>query len=400
MSVIEAKQNWLQLTAVQAGGVICLPIFLIGHALANSYGTFSAVAAIVAGNLLLLLMGAVTAWSAAYSRKSTAEMSVDIFGDLGRYLFASAMVVSMMGWFAIQLNLMTLGIQEVFEGVPSSVCNLCLGMAVTAAGIKGMKGLERIVNWSMPLLLLTILYALFQKGDASPSTIGGGIVTFQGVSLVLAAAIAAVVDLPTFFRLSRSPKDGLIASCVLFGMVLPLLEGVGVYLFANRADENFVRVLASPDSPLLWKGWVFAFIVFAGWTTNQANLYSAAVSMETIRPGMEKNIQVLALGVSGALISCLNVLDHLSGILDMIGILLGSMGAVLIVHCLLNGRTDKKGNLFAWMVGVAAGCISQMGYALMKIPVVDAFFCALLATGAVFLMNMYQSEEVRNETAV
>jgi purine-cytosine permease-like protein len=400
VNIIETKQNWLQLTAIQAGGVICLPIFLIGHALANNYGALSAVAAILVGNLLLLVMGAIMAWSAACSRKSTAEMSVEIFGNLGRYLFASAMVASMMGWFAIQLNLMTLGIQEVFEGVPSTVCNLCLGMAVTIAGITGMKGLERIVNWSMPLLLLTILYALFQKGDATHSSMGAEILTFQGVSLVLAAAIAAVVDLPTFFRLSRSPKDGLIASCVLFGLVLPLLEGVGVYLFANQADENFVRVLASADSPLIWKGWVFAFIVFAGWTTNQANLYSAAVSMETICPRSEKNVQILTLGICGALLSCLNVLDHLVGILDMIGILLGSMGAVLIVHCLLRDRSEKRGNLLAWMAGIAAGSISQMGYAFTGIPVVDAFFCALLGMGVVVLLSMYQREDIENESTV
>ena len=400
MNQTDTKQSWLQLTAVQAGGVICLPIFLIGHALATNYGIASAIIAIILGNLLLLVMGSVAAWSVSYSRKSTAEISVDLFGVAGRYLFATAMVVSMMGWFAIQLNLMTLGIQEVFPKVPAGLCNVSLGVAVTYAGIKGMRGLEKIVNWSMPLLLITIFYALFLGEPATVQAVDGEVVTFQGISLVLAAAIAAVVDLPTFFRLSRSQKDGLAASLLLFGLIIPLLEGVGVYLFANKAEDNFVRVLASPASPMLWKAWVFAFIVFAGWTTNQANLYSASVSMGTIVPEMRNQTRVLLLGAFGSLISCLNLLDHLVGVLDLIGILLGSMGAVMVVHCLLNGKTEKRFNFAAWLIGLLAGASSQQGYDLMGIPVVDAFVFGLIGMGVAVVKNMFKNKEQVHEYTV
>jgi len=47
------------------------------------------------------------------------------------------------------------------------------------------------------------------------------VISMSGLSLLLACGIAALIDLPTFFRLATSQKDGIIAVCLLFGFVLP-----------------------------------------------------------------------------------------------------------------------------------------------------------------------------------
>ena len=400
MDITENKQSCLQLIAVQAGGVICLPIFIIGKTLAINYGVPSAILAIIIGNLLLLVIGVISARASVKDRKSTAEYAVDLFGGIGRRFFATAMVLSLIGWFAIQLNIMTLGIQQIFPSVSGYFSNIALGLAVTLAGIKGMQALERIVNWSMPLLLLTIGYALFQADPVSIDTVSLDVFSFSGVSLVLATAIAAVVDLPTFFRLARSPMDGVVASCILFGLIIPLLEGAGVYLFANSAEDNFVHILATPNSPLLWKSWVFAFILFAGWTTNQANLYSASVSLSTIAPTLKENSKVLVLGSLASILSCFHMLENLIVILDLIGVILGSMGAVLVVHILANGGTNRKMNLFAWFVGMIAGVASQYGYTYTGIPVIDAFAVSLIVKAGTLVNQISKNRRITNENAV
>lgn len=384
------KQNWKSLLLIQTGGVICLPVFIIGHALAKTYGIYSALLAIFFGNFLLLMMGVVAASSSARHRKSTAECAIDVFGAKGKELFAGAMVFSMVGWFAIQLNIMT----SSFEGFQDYgiIFNILLGSIITIVGIRGMSSLEKLATLSMPFLLMTIGYALYSV-NGSPITLQNEELTLSGVSLVLACGIAAVIDLPTFFRLATTKKDGIIAACLLFGLVLPLTESVGLYLFMHAQGEHLAQVLALPNSGILWKGWVIAFLILAGWTTNNANLYSATVSLETLVPKLSDKYRTLLIGFTGTILSCFNLLDNLILVLDLIGVVLGSMGAVMMFHFAFTQLKNEKENVIAWMVGFLSGVCGYFGYTLLKIPVLDAFTFALITK---ILFKVIKNEKTIN----
>lgn len=378
MSDFDVAQDWKKLISVQAGGVICLPIFIIGHALAKTYGMPSAILAIVLGNALLLGMGLVAASTSAVRRKSTAQCAVDVFGSRGKVFFSGAMVFSMVGWFAIQMNIMTTSLQDFFGRGVTILLNVALGAGMTAVAIKGMKGLAALANLSMPFLVATIAYAIYLASDAPVLEATAQPFTAAGISLVLACAIAAVIDLPTFFRLAKTRKDGMLAACLLFGLVLPFVEGVGVYLFIHSRGDNIVEVLTQEGSPALWKAWVMVFLILAGWTTNNANLYSAAVSFNTLMPMLSDRTRTILAGALGTFLSCLNLLDHLVLALDVIGIILGSMGAVMVFHFAYPRGDNCTKNVYAWLIGVAGGFCSYFGYSLLQIPVLDAFLIAFL----------------------
>lgn len=397
MNTNEVRQNWAQLASVQIGGAICLPVFVIGHTLAKTYGISSAIIGIVFGNLLLLAIGSVVAVASASIRKSTAECAVDLFGEQGKSFFAAAMVLSMVGWFAIQLNVMTLSFQEVIEAAYPAIGNLVLGTLIIGTGIRGIKGLTTLSNLSIPVLIATIGYALFNtKSMPLSESIDTQALTFTSISLVLACGIGAVVDLPTFFRLAKSKKDGLLAAVILFGLILPLIEGVGVYLFAHSQSDNIVSLLATPTSSMLWKLWVILFLLLAGWTTNNANLYSASVSFKVIALKLNDTRRIILLGVAGTLLSCFNFLDHLVFVLDVIGIVLVSMGAVMILHFLSKQKSHKKINFASWTIGILGGFASQSALTLTSIPVLDAFIITTLAfCCGLFLYELNQSTNIR-----
>lgn len=384
------RQNWKSLLLIQAGGVICLPVFIIGHALAKTYGIYSALLAIFFGNVLLLMMGVVSASSSALHRKSTAECAIDVFGSKGKELFAGAMVFSMIGWFAIQLNIMT----SSFEGLQDYgiIFNILLGCIITIIGIRGMSSLNALATLSMPFLLMTIGYALYSV-NGSPMILQNEELTLSGMSLVLACGIAAVIDLPTFFRLATTRQDGIIAACLLFGLVLPLVEGVGLYLFMHSQGEHLLQVLVLPNSGMLWKGWVITFLILAGWTTNNANLYSATVSLETLAPRLSEKSRTLLIGFTGTILSCFNLLDHLILVLDLIGIVLGSMGAIMMFHFAFKQLKNEKENIIAWTVGFLSGVCGYLGYTLLKIPVLDAFTFALITK---ILFKVIKNEKTIN----
>src|SRR5689334_4893361 len=105
-----SRQDWWQLSSIQLGGIICLPVFMIGQTLSQTYGFTSAVASILLGNAILLFLGLAAAKMSHEKRKTTMENAVDFFGERGVAFFALSLSLSLLGWFAIQLNMMALGL--------------------------------------------------------------------------------------------------------------------------------------------------------------------------------------------------------------------------------------------------------------------------------------------------
>jgi len=146
----------------------------------------------------------------------------------------------------------------------------------------------------------------------------------------------------------------------------------------HTQGEHLAEVLALSSDGVVWKIWVMAFLILAGWTTNNANLYSATVSLQTLIPGLTETSRTLILGFLGTFLACFNFLDNLILVLDLIGILLGSMGAVIVFHYAFKQQKEKQENIIAWISGIIGGFISYYGYTYSSIPVLDAFTFALI----------------------
>lgn len=396
MNDFDIRQDWKKIISVQAGGIICLPIFIIGHALAKTYGMSSAILVIVLGNFLLLGMSLITAATASFHRKSTAECALDVFGVHGKMFFSGAMVFSMMGWFALQLNIVTTNLAVYIQSDMTLLLNIILGLCITCLGIKGMRGLMTLSSLSVLFLVVTVGCSITFISDPLLVVLTPQPITVAGISLVLACAIAAVIDLPTFLRLAKTRKDSILAVCLLFGFVLPLVESVGVYLFMCSQSENIIELLAPNNSPVLWKAWVMFFLLLTGWTTNHANVYSATVSLKTLMPRMSDPLRAVLVGIGGTCLSCLNVLDNLTFVLNIIGLILGSMGAVMISHFATKQVGQQRKNGYAWVVGIIAGLSSSLGYSVLQIPVLDAFIAALITK---IILGVIKDEKTVNVTS-
>jgi len=386
------KHNWGQLSAIQIGGVICMPVLMIGQTLIHHYGFISAVVAVVLGNAFLFLLALIAARMSVESKKNTMENAVDYFGKEGVILFSVAMILMLVGWFAIQLNMMTLGVVELFSlhDSPSSsiLLNIALGLLITVAALYGVRGIELLANISMPLLIATIGYAVYTVDDlpVAKLTTESLPVSFGGISLVIAMAIGFVIDLPTYYRHALSYKHAYISIAIVVALSLPLLEMVGVYLAAANPDGTFIDVFKRSNSTM-WNIWVASFLVLAGWTTNNVNLYSGVVCMELILKKWPTYILTVLFGVVGTSLACVDLLAHLNVVLEMIGILIGSMGGVVLTRYLLslkNGLELHKKyytiHLIAWVIGLAVGMVSWVGYSITGISVLDATLGASLGT--------------------
>ena len=328
----EKRQVWWQLLSIQAGGALCLPVIMAGQIAAQKYGWLAASIGVVLGNLLLLVIGLLLASLSTYRRQSTVEHAAFYLGNLGRLLFTFVMMLSMLGWFGIQVNVMSLSLTKLGSEVPSLLQNIGIGAIIGSILCFGMRTIKGLSYMSAPLMCLTLLYAACRAEGKVPSA---ALETwFGGITLVVGANIAAVIDLPTFLQHAKSLKDAKICIVLLYGLVVPGIECMGIYLSAVTQQESILEVLQSGRGPL-WMLWINCFILLSGWTTNNANLYSAFASSYSLRIKLSPSARTLVLGAIGTLIACLNPLGHIEEVLEVFGILIMSMGVIMIAGYLI-----------------------------------------------------------------
>lgn len=304
-------QKWWDLLAIQAGGTLCLPIVLIGQLLCKEYGTVQALCAILAGNGILLVLGLIMATMSTQESLNTFSHVRRLFGALFQKGLGALMLICMLGWFAVQINLMT----KALPVGDTKMLTVSIGSLITLFMYFGYSAMHRCACLAAPLLglglLMFFMTSTFQLSDPPAFSWGW----MSGISLVIGAHIAVLVDLPTFFQHAASPKDGRICITCLYALIVPLVEAGGVWLTSmldSGADNLLVGVL----------------FVLSGWSANNANLYSAVETVRALRIGNRKGTTLL-LGTLGTVLACMNPLGSIETLLELIGVALGVMGSIM-----------------------------------------------------------------------
>lgn len=392
----EFKQNWFQLTSIQIGGAICFPVIMIGQILFQTYGFYSSLIALILGNILLFLLALPTFLMSFKSKLSTAENAKNYFGKNGAKIFALIISSCLIGWFAIQLNLISLSINETLTAlgstkIPLVLLNLFFGLIITLFLSRGTDSLDKISSFTLPLLAATMAYSVYKAYNSGTAFSNMDLsATFNGLSLILAGSIIAVADLPTYYRFAKSKKHGIISICILFLVAIPLIQFVGIYIASKNPGKNIIDLL-SYDGRLPWKLWVGLFLFFAGWTTNNTNLYSAAISFRSILENWSERLAIYIMGFLGTILACLNLLDHFEMALNLMGSTIVSMSAVVIVNFVLGGLLNKTlhyaFNIISVFIGSMMTLLSILDvFKFTEIALIDSYITATFATLCFYLL--------------
>lgn len=379
------RQNWFELTTIQTGCVICVPMIMIGYSLGVTYGLFKALQAIFMGNLVLLPFGLVAVFMSVHFRESTSEIAGRFLGSTGAKFLAFTMMQALIGWFALQLVMVVQSVQELFVclGYPlvcsTSFLLVLFGAFMILSTLGGITALNKLADISLPILCFTLAYAVYSVIHNSSVMLPVGAATssgFAGVSLVVASAIAAMVDAPTFYRFSRTKADGLISMMLICLLVNPAVLSVGAFLATYGAPESLGQALSAGGS-VAWQAFVALFLILAGWTTNNGNLYSAVVNSAPIFQFSERT-RTCVLGGSGLLLACLGIMDYFVTALEVMGMIVIVMGvAMSMLFIATGGKTPdsllQKGALISIFCGILSGALNFMGTTIVTgLPVVDA----------------------------
>lgn len=376
MGSMISKQPWWQLLGIQAGGAICLPVIMTGQYICQMYGWEAAAASIFLGNLFLLILGFAYASICGGSSKSTVEFAQERFGIKGGYLFAFVMILSMMGWFGIQLNIITTIVQQLFQtygmSLDFTLVNIAFGALLTGVMCFGMKALKSLALICAPLLAMTVCYSLYIVTPEETARTFSEFNWMQAISLVIGANIAAVIDLPTFFRHAKSVKDAQKCIILLYAIAVPLIEAAGVYLAYATQGSSLVESLQAGQSAW-WAIWISCFVILSGWATNNSNLYSAIASSFVLMQEKSYALRALVLGSFGIGLACFNPLGNFEVMLDLFGIVIGGMGAMILAGSLWPKYSPAVA-FFSWGLGVIWGlAATYFAFSLSGIPLLDTF---------------------------
>ncbi|MDR3477908.1 MAG: hypothetical protein P4M14_07745 [Gammaproteobacteria bacterium] len=332
MMINQIKQSWLTLGCLQLSGALSLPVILIGYYLGQHGGTQAALLQLGLGNAILFCLSAFYLAIIHPKKWVTIEFAQHLFGSAGTYICAVGMVLSLIGWSAIQINLIGLAI-----GHSTIFVNMLMVLLIYAFTCRDLTYLATVNKLLLPIICLCFCYMLVSVPSNSFPHAPIALDSFKiGLMMVITAGSGLVFDLPTFYRHAATPKDGLLGLIFIFGFALPLVECAGIYL----AKQSFL--------PVDYSDWMTNFInhfdlfslfflMLSGLLGTCLNLYSAGIIVSrTIKLSYQQSL--LLCSVLAAMLSLINLEKQFGFFLEIINLNAEIMTALLFMYVMVRGR--------------------------------------------------------------
>ncbi len=350
---------WPKLASVQIGGAICLPVILMGYELASLYGGASALVSIAIGNILLAGLAIVSSSMIWKNKKSTSDNAGLYFGTIGKNSIAVLLACTMCGWFAVQTQILAKEVSSSFE-VRHDAVLITLSTLFAALLLCGFRGIAKLANIVVPLTSFTLIAATlwaFSHRDGSYQFDFRGAIDAGAISLVMALAIGVLLDMPTFFREAATKRDCLIGALVVFLVGIPAIEASGVLLYAWGAKSSLIDALGAPEV-FFWDSWIILFLLLACSATNTANLYSAAMGIQSLTPKWSSKKVFMVTAAIALITAQIDFISHLAEILGCMGVLLASGFGVILMSFIQKRESPAWQKIAACIGGAAVGLLS------------------------------------------
>ncbi|MDH7513580.1 MAG: cytosine permease [Clostridiales bacterium] len=377
---LEKRKTWLDITMVWVGVAIVLSALLRGMMVGMGLGDLrSVLAAYLLGEGLLIGMMTLTGFMGARTGLSTALLARRAFGGRGSLVISLCLAVAFMGWFGVQAGLFAETMVSAVR-IPLSVPRLAFlsGLLMMIPAVFGFRGLKVLSYGAVPPMVVIFLYAALKTGNhmlgaeeltslarahsPSPYPLAIG----AAASIIAGGFIVGSVTSADIFRYARPRFREILLAATLSMAVSAAMQLIGSVMAMKTGlyHEDLPRLIIRPEHAGL--GFVgFLAIAFAQWTTNDSNLYSSVLALNTILRWTRWKLAI-AVGVLSSLLAAWGILGRLGLFLSLLSIAVGPVGGILVAdYYLLRGerrerRTGENGRwnpvaLAAYVLAVLIG---------------------------------------------
>lgn len=398
---MELRKGWLPLGAVWLGIGICLASVVLGGTLGGGMTFGQACIAAVVGSLVLAVISALCSLVGAKTGLSTGHVSRFALGEFGAYAVSIIVAIALFGWFGVQTQLFGASAQHIFKdlfGIEISVTVLAVigGLLMTSTAVIGYKAIEKLSTLAVPLMSILLLASLGKVLEekswsdiVSAAPTGDILPLGLAVSIVAGSFVVGAVIGPDIARYAKTPKDAVIASFVGFLVGFSIVLILGAILSKATNQTDIVSIMLG----LGWGTFAMLVLILAQWTTNDNNLYSAALGFAVVFKKIPKFKLTIFAGIVGTILAAAGIYDNFIPFLIFLSALIPPIGGIYTADYFARkewyqfenlDKVDKinKVGLFTWIVAALVAFSTTPApngfglFTLTNAPALDAFLVA------------------------
>ena len=392
-------QGWWFLASVFIGCTICVPVFFIGADVSHQlpYGQF--IGATLLSGLILWGIATATGLVGQQTRLSTPLLARVAFGNWGSLLVNIAQGLCAIGWFGIQIGVFAAAFMALSQQVwgitfDAVAVKIIAGLVMASTAVVGFRGLGKVSYAATPLLILLLVAPLVILGWQGQL---GQVLKFVPATepMLFGTLVAMLVgiysfanttpDLTRFMKDKRSTIIGLGANFMLAYPLVLILTGT---LALATGNHDFMQIMIA----LGFGSLAILTLFLSTWTTNDTNVYSAALATSQLWPSRPRWLHAAAAGFIGTVFAIFGIFEHFVEWLIFTGNLFPSLAGAYVADYYLTPqhyrRLDKIRRwrwlpLGAWLggflVGLATTSPVHMGLGLFTLTGISALDAILVA---------------------
>ncbi|WP_077341758.1 cytosine permease [Pseudocolwellia agarivorans] len=389
---------------INGGLAFAVPGLITGLEIGKGLGLEQSIYAFILGGFILSVLGYVTGLVGMYNRLASCMMMKFVFGRVGANILSLAFVLSLLGWYGVNIDVFSKVIQELIQDTCDYTATIWLleiviGVLITLTTILGFKLLEKLSSLLVPVLFLIVIYMLYQSMGYSANELNIPTETTnftfgEAVSAVVGSFIVSVVLMPDFTRFSATKKGTFIASFLPFLFINNFVYIVAAIAGLAVVNNDVLQVMLA----LGLGGFAFVLLITSGWVTSVINLYSSALGLNAITRKWPEWKVIIFVGILGTFIASFNLLDNFTSFLFGLSTIFTPVAAIYVIDFFVIRKKQRyvveelsavsKVNvvaLVAWAVGIVVSMLTNQGYfTLTTIEVCDS----LLITAPVYYLLM------------
>ena len=398
-AVPESKSvSGLRIGMVNGALAFGVPGLITGLELGGDLGFVPSLYVFITGGFILSVLGFITGYVGRVSRLTSCMTISCVFGKHGSIAVNLLIALSLLGWYGVNMDLFSSVVSDLtlqWLGVSAHLMTVEIlgGLLITATTVLGFQLMEKLATLLVPVMVVVVGYMAYQIFQMPADTVTQLMqshpepeISFgAGVSVVVGSFIVGVVLMPDFTRFSGSSAGTAVASVLPFGVL-----ATGVYIVSAAAgiaagSSNVLIVLQH----LGLGASAFVLVVLSAWLTNVVNLYSAALSINSVFLKQKEWTITIVCGALGTLAASFNLLDRFVDFLFGLSILFAPIAGVYIADFFfLRARESYRPDfstrvswpaLLAWLSGVLVSLSSQAGLIVLTgIEALDALGAAMI----------------------
>lgn len=341
----DKRRSQTNIAMVTTGMAIAMSTLYTGASLAQMLNYKDAVLSIIIGCVILGIVATLTGGIGASKGVSFSMLARQPFGREGSKIVGLVFAISMLGWFSYQCGYFgeTINILAPDAGWANpKIATFWGGILMMSTAIVGFKGMTALSMVASPLLLIMCLYSGFdaisqygyntvvQANISNPASLG------IGITIVIGGWITGAILQPDISRYAKSAGQNGIS--VFFAMIIFAVANWGGLVIAKATLATTIMdglVILGLGSLALW------IVILGQWTSNDNNLYSAALGIINVKPGTNKHKITAICGIVFTLVAIIGLQNYFVDFLVLLGTFLPPFGAVLIADYYILKQGEK-----------------------------------------------------------